>query len=125
MRKNIITIIELIIVLCVIVVAVRVQNYNNIFPIPEDNTHKKQISVIYKYYVEWTLQSDEKKAKYKVISWLNGRLPSLSIPIPEGIIKAYINKFGFIDVTFKNGKHKIFHYPPLYPHYSPGSPIYK
>ncbi|MEQ8192632.1 MAG: hypothetical protein ABRQ39_32000, partial [Candidatus Eremiobacterota bacterium] len=100
MRKNIITIIELIIVLCVIVVAVRVQNYNNIFPIPEDNTHKKQISVIYKYYVEWTLQSDEKKAKYKVISWLNGRLPSLSIPIPEGIIKAYINKFGFIDVTF-------------------------
>ncbi|MEQ8168232.1 MAG: hypothetical protein ABRQ38_05000 [Candidatus Eremiobacterota bacterium] len=112
MKRNTITIIELVIVLCVIVVAVRVWSYRK----PENKpslstpvltatpTNAMQVSMICKYYNIWEKQVGEEKAKQMVVDWLNNKKLPSDPPVPESLVKAEIDTIGRIVLQFKQGE---------------------
>lgn len=121
MKRNTITIIELVIVLCVIVVAVRGWTYKKPeakltpTPIPKatptrhppfDNFYAKQMAFVTNRYVGWERELGKRKAMQKTVDWVNRKLPS-EAPVPECIVKAYIEG-RFINIEFNDGEVECF-----------------
>ena len=133
MRKNIITFIKLIIILCVIVIAVRVGNYkkpeNKIIYTPTPIlAHERELKIINLYYLNCMNNENlgQWSAMYKTADWLNKKIPS-SPPIPKGIVKAYIvrnirNEGTGIKIIFNDGQNR---HIMIYPYYPPGPLILK
>jgi len=139
MKRNTITIIELIIILCVIVVAVRVWGYRKpdskiicnptptftpykfkkiptVLPIPTLSPHKQEaVSKIRDYYDECCNNLDNDSPERKTLDWLNQKIPSSS-PIPKGIVGAYDDSESGINVIFDDGQDiRIFLNLPRFP----------
>ena len=121
MKRNTITIIELVIVLCVIVVAVRGWTYKKPeakltpTPIPkatptrhppEEGFYDKQTYLVIMRYESWERELGKRKAMQKTVDWINGKLPS-EAPVPEGIVKAYIEG-RLINIEFNDGMGEFF-----------------
>ncbi len=122
MRRNTITIIELVIVLCVIVVSVMAWTYKKpeakiSTPVPApkatptrhppfDGFYTKKIALVIMRYEDWERELGKRKAMQKTVDWLNGKLPS-EPPVPEGIVKGYIEG-RLINVEFNDGEVEFF-----------------
>jgi len=125
MKRNTITIIELIIVICVIVVVVMVWSYKraesetaSTSSIPaaapdSKSFHGETLSIIYQYYVI-SLSAQKNKeyiANHRIainmtVDWLNGKVPSSILPIPQDIEKVYVHEErDSIGIIFTNGEH--------------------
>ncbi len=105
MKRNTITIIELMVVICVIIVFVRMGNYRKLeekVKLPtstpkatptlhplEEHFYEQQFAKVFGVYNKLEKQLGRKKAIEKTLKWLNGKLPSEE-PVPEGIVKAYV-----------------------------------
>jgi hypothetical protein len=105
MKRNTVTIIELMVVICVIIVSVRVWNYRKLeekakLPTPtpkatptchsaEEHFYEQQFAKVFGFYNKLEKQLGRKKAIEKTLKWLNGDL-LLEEPVPEGIVKAYV-----------------------------------
>ncbi len=116
MGRNTITIIELVIVLCVIVVTVRVCTYkkpeakiSTTVPTPkatptmrpwEEHFYDKQMSIVMQYYDDWERELGKRKAIKKTLDWINGKVPS-EAPVPEGMVKAYMGGINGTSIVIK------------------------
>ena len=124
MRKSI-GFIELIVILCMIVIAVRVWTYKKpdttksftIKATPVCNTkktnltsmldktsrHNKELLVIYRYHDACKKQFGEDAARQKTVDWLNKKVSVPSLPVPSGVQKASLNTIGGLVITFYDG----------------------
>lgn len=116
MKRNTITVIELVIVICVIVVSVRVWTYKKpeakiSTPVPtpkatptmrslEDHFYDKQMSIVMNYYNDWERELGKRKAIKKTLDWINGKLPS-EAPVSEGMVKAYMGGINGTSIVIK------------------------
>ena len=104
MKRNTITIIELVIVICVIVVSVRIWTYkkpdSKPTPIPtpeatpaqhplEEHYYSRQMSTVIAYYNDCKRKFGREKAVKKTIDWINKKSSSSELIVPDCMKRAY------------------------------------
>jgi len=57
----------------------------------EDPFYFNQLATVTHFFGVWREEFGAESARQKIVEWINGNVPS-SLPVPEGIVKAYISE---------------------------------